>query len=360
MPYTVEEMLQRHSAFWRRERVDRPLVTLRPYTPLAHKRLPLADGTVSAGDIQLKPEMIEPARMDALEQRRAQAGRLLLGGSFSARGPYERIPWVEAILGCPVWADNNSGSIWPESRLTGVRAPHQFDLSLANPWFAKLLEATRRLVAANDGSYLVAHTLMRGPIDMVGALVGDVEMCLAVMDDVEGTRALLEEVTPAFIAIAKAQTAAIPPFHGGHCTQFGVWAPGTVVRTQCDMSSVTSARLYADLFLPYDERICSAFDYSVIHLHSGFLHTVDEILKRERPAAIQISLDTGSTPVTARDVLPIAQKIMTRKPLLMEGQIAVDDLAYLLENLPAAGLHIAANIVEAEMVAAKKLVGQEE
>ncbi len=42
------------------------------------------------------------------------------------------------------------------------------------------------------------------------------------------------------------------------------------------------------------------------------------------------------TPVTTRDVMPIARRILARKPLLMEGQVAVTDLAYLLENLPAA------------------------
>ncbi|MCL5109298.1 MAG: hypothetical protein M1401_10610 [Chloroflexi bacterium] len=358
MPYSVEELLQRHAAFWKREKVDRPLITVRPYAPLAHRRLPLADGTATEGDIELKPEMIDPELINNVEQRRAASGQLNLGGSFSARGAYERIPWVEAILGCPIWADSHSGSIWSEAYLEGVRAPRRFDLGPANLWFARLKAAVQSLVANDDDSYLVAHTLMRGPIDMVRALAGDVAMCLAALDDPEGTRQLLEEVTPLFIKIGQAQTELIPPYHGGYCSQFGVWAPGTVVRTQCDMSSVTSAKTYADLFLPYDERICRAFDYSVIHLHSGFLHTVDAILEHEYPMAIEIALDTGSTPVTTRDVVPVAQKILARKPLLLEGPMSAVDLAYVLANLPAAGLYVCAYVPEEELAAARKLVGE--
>ena len=358
MPYSVEELLQRHTAFWRREKVDRPLITVRPFAPLTHRRLPLADGTTTEGDVELKPGMINPDGINKVEQRRAAEGRLNLGGSFSARGAYERIPWVEAILGCPIWADSDSGSIWSEAYLPDARAPHSFDLSEKNLWFQKLKDAVRYLVEHNDGSYLVAHTLMRGPIDIVRAIIGDVPLCLEVLDDPAGIRDLLEEVTPLFVQIGKAQTALIPPFHGGYCSQFGIWAPGTVVRTQCDMSSTTSASIYAEQFLPYDERICREFDYSVIHLHSGFLHTVDAILERELPMAIEIALDTGSTPVTTRDVVPIARKILERKPLLLEGQMSAADLAYVLANLPAAGLYVCAYIPEEELPAARRLVGE--
>ena len=358
MPYSVEELLQRHSAFWRREKVDRPLITVRAHAPLTHRRLPLADGTTTEGDIELKPEMIDPERINTVEQRRAAEGDLNLGGSFSARGAYERIPWVEASLGCPIWADNNSGSIWSEAYLPDVRAQHTFDLGEKNLWFQRLKDATRYLVEHEDGTYLVAHTLMRGPIDMVRAIIGDVALCYGVMDDPSGIRDLLEEVTPLFVQIGKAQTALIPPYHGGYCSQFGVWAPGTVVRTQCDMSSVTSAQIYAEQFLPYDERLCREFDYSVIHLHSGYLHTVDAILERELPMAIEIALDTGSTPVSTRDVAPIARQILERKPLLLEGPMSAADLGYVLANLPAAGLYVCAYVPEEELAAARRLVGE--
>ena len=80
----------------------------------------------------------------------------------------------------------------------------------------------------------------------------------------------------------------------GYVNPFGIWAPGTVVRTQCDATAFLSAGHYAEWYLPYDERICEAVDYSIIHLHSCSLHTVDVLLEVERPHAIQVTLGVGA------------------------------------------------------------------
>ncbi|MDA8218459.1 MAG: hypothetical protein M0Z94_12670 [Dehalococcoidales bacterium] len=353
MQEDVTELLQRQRAFWHREKVDRPLVTIVRYKPLVHRRLPLADGTVSEGDIELRPEMVNPETFLNLEARRAEAGRLSLGGSFSVRSAFQRIPWVEAIIGCPIWADQNSGSMWSEAFLDGSAGDalagwQGFHFSEDNPWYRKLLDLTRLLVQRNDGSYLVGHTLMRGPIDLFRAAVGDAAMCLALYDTPDKAREMMAAAADVFVAVAKGQTALIPPFHGGYCSQFGIWGPGTVVRTQCDMSSIISAEMYRDLVLPYDVQICRQFDYSVIHLHSGFLHTVDALLEPEVPMAIEVALDTGSTPVTVRDLVPTFRKILARKPLLVEGRLTADEFALLMESLPPRGLFIAAQIEEEE------------
>ena len=50
MENDVAEALQRHRAFWSREKVDRPLISVRRYSPLRYKRLPLADGNLAEAD----------------------------------------------------------------------------------------------------------------------------------------------------------------------------------------------------------------------------------------------------------------------------------------------------------------------
>ncbi|MBI2940263.1 MAG: hypothetical protein HYY04_07455 [Chloroflexi bacterium] len=347
MENDVKELLERHRAFWRREQVDRPLVAVRRYSPLAPIKAPLVDGARAPEDVHLRPETIDTRAIIAREERPHDRRRLIVGDTFATRSPYTRIPWVEAVLGCPIWADQYSGSIWSEPYMTDPHDTGGLPLRPDNPWYQKMREFTRVLVEVNDGSYLVAQTLMRGPIDMVRAVLGDEPMCLAIYDSPEAVRELLDVTTDVFIQALRAQLALIPPFHGGYCSPFGIWAPGTVARTQCDMSSLLSARTYAELVVPFEEKICREFDYSIIHLHSGYLHTVDALLEAEFPLAIQISLDTGSTPVTTRDVVSIAKRILERKPLLIEGHMTAADLQYALESLPPHGLYLSPHLDEA-------------
>lgn len=349
----ITELVQRHRAFWRRERVDRPLLTLKPRAPLAPLRVPLADGTWLREPRFLTPDTMPSRALLDLGIPGHSAGRLVLGGTFAVRAPWVRIPWMEAILGCPIWADMGSGSLWSQPLL---RDPHdyaQVTLRPDNPWLAKLLELTRLLAERQDGTYLTTLTLMRGPIDLARAVLGDESMCLSIHDAPEAMRSLLDVATDAFIEVTRRQLEIIPRFHGGYCSQFGIWAPGTVVRTQCDISALLSPRTYAELVVPFEEKACRPFEYSIIHLHSGYLHTVDALLAVEHPQAIQISLDTGSTRVTVADVVAIAQRILPRKPLLIEGLMTAEELDYVLATLPPEGLYIGAELDRVELERAR-------
>ena len=147
-------------------------------------------------------------------------------------------------------------------------------------------------VARSGGRYAVSHTLMRGPSDLAEAALGPEFMSLSMYDHPRELRAFLEDVTDIFLARAQGPDGVHPASRGRVCQLVGrLWRPGTDVRTQCDASAFLSPRQYAEWFLPCDARICESADYSVIHLHSGSLHTVDALLKVDKPQAIQVSLD---------------------------------------------------------------------
>jgi hypothetical protein len=350
MDSDITERLQRHRAFWHRENVDRPIIAVQQFNPLGFKEVPLADAAWSGGQaVRVQPEMLDVPKLANAEYWFSKRGQLTMGDWFSIRGPYVRVPWMEAILGCPIYADRDSGSWWSEPFLSSPTEWQGFKLTEDNAWFQKMLEFTRYLVAHNDGTYMVGQTLMRGPIDMLRCLFGDQETCLALLDYPDETRAILEAVTDAFIGVAKANQALIPPLAGGYCSYFGIWAPGSVVRTQCDMSALLSAKMYKERVVPFEEKVCRPFDYSVIHLHSGFLHTVDALLEVDLPGAIEFALDTGSTPVMVRDLVPIGRKILERKPLIIEGHMTAEECEYLVANLPARGLALGPMVPAADL-----------
>jgi len=167
-------------------------------------------------------------------------------------------------------------------------------------------------------------------------------MCFSIYDHPDALRGFLEGVTDVSIKVLHALLARIPPVAGGYVSPFGIWAPGTVVRTQCDASAFLSAEHYAAVFLPHDVRICESVDYSFIHLHSCSLHTVDALLEVEPPHAIQVTLEAAPSGPPLATLVPIFRRILAVKPLLIEGHLSDDEVSWLLDTLPVGGLAITA------------------
>jgi hypothetical protein len=247
---------------------------------------------------------------------------------------------VEAILGTPVRATIQGGSMRTVAFVQGwdewVCSPQHRDQA----WFDLLKRLTELLVARSGGRCAVAQTLMRGPSDLAEAVLGPELMCLSMYDHPAELRRFLVEVTATFVEILEEQLHRIPPVEGGYINPFGIWAPGTVVRTQCDATAFLSAAHYAEWFLPYDVQICEAADFSIIHLHSCSLHTVDPLLQVERPHAIQVTIETEPSGPPFEELLPIFRKILAVKPLIADGPLSLEEVERLRQELPTDGLAI--------------------
>ena len=331
------DLLQRHADWWQRKA---SLCSVVESAPLGSLWLPLADGTDATEDLDLDPEMLD---VDRLVGEPLAPGPLELRGDwFRAAAPYGRVPWVEAILGTPIRATIEGGSMrtmafidsWEEWERS---ATHRHD-----GWFDLLKRMTALLVERSGGRYAVIQTLMRGPVDLAEAVLGPELMCFSMYDHPRSLQGFLREATDTFIAILHEQLARTTPVRGGYVTPFGIWAPGTVVRTQCDATAFISGTQYAEWFLPHDVRICETVDYSFIHLHSCSLHTVDALLQVERPHAIQVTLEAQPSGPPLAEMVPTFRKILASKPLLLSGKLSDREVDWLREQLPPGGLAISA------------------
>ena len=266
----------------------------------------------------------------------------MAGDVFLPAAPYPVVPWMEAILQCPIQVSLPSHSMWAEP-LARPWSARTARLHLDRRWLNRLAEFTHYLVASSGGRYLVATTLMRGVSDMLNATMGDEAFCLALHDSPDTVHRLADSAVEIFLEAARTQTDYIGRFHGGTCTPFGIWAPGSSIRTQDDAAVLISPRHYARFILPRQERIASAFDYSVIHLHSANLHIVDLICDSSI-TAVQVTIDPQPFGPPVRDLIGTFLRILKKKPLMIDGPFTRAELEHALGTLPARGLFISARM----------------
>ena len=302
--------------------------------------LPLSDGTEAQTDMAVTPDLLDLHRLAGDQQARGPLA--IQGDLFQSVTPYARVPWVEAILGADIQATIKGGSMRAQSSFSSFEDWEQRDTLLGREWMSLLVRLTELLVERNGEGRAVVHTLMRGPSDIAEAILGPELMSLAMYDRPEDLTRFLNDVTTVFVDILNQQQSRIRPTNDGYVNPFGIWAPGKVVRTQCDATAFLSPEHYKKWYLPYDIRICRAVDYSIIHLHSCSLHTADVILENELPNAVQITLEDESSAPPIIDLLPTFRKILEQKPLVLDGPLTNDQTDMLCCELPNDGLCIIA------------------
>jgi hypothetical protein len=322
----VRQALTRHEAFWKRQEVNRPLVQIRR----DRRKLENTD---------IRPEMLDVEELTSHAGDKSLARSLLNQDLFHLECAFSGVPWMEAILGCPIKA-GAAEAMWPQPAL-GPRYEgiEKIAADPDNPWQKKLMDLTRALVERNDGSYIVTHTLMRGPVDILGALLGDERMGLALHDAPDRVSEILTRAAKAFIDVAWEQYDLIPSFRGGSAPWlYGVWAPGSSIRFQCDSAVQLSPDMYRTAILPHDRTIMAAFDYSMVDLHSAGtlrLHTV--LTQEPELSAISVTLDRHATAPTIPELLPTLKNILDAKSLVVFGDVNREELDALL-TLPPRGL----------------------
>ena len=341
----LDALLERHKAFWRMEEVPKPLLRTYEYRWLEdiEIRIPLADGRVAQEGELLTPEKMDARRFVEVGPWRwsghwpeGETPSLILGDFLVTRDPFD-LCWTEAIMGCKVYF--SSRARWTEEYLTDWEDLEGIRPGPDNKWFKKLLEFIEVLQETSRGRYLVCNPLMRGPIDMARAIVGDSALCLALYDRPDRFHRLFEICTDVTLEAYQRIWDLIPPFRGGWCTSYGIWAPGTVGYTQIDASVLFSPDDFRDYVLPHYKRLFKSRDFVLIHTHSTCHRHVEALLAVDEVPAVQISIDPPPDfGPTAEELMPVFQRVQEVKPLLITGPVTQDELKLMLDTLSPKGL----------------------
>ncbi len=237
------------------------------------------------------------------------------------------VPWMEAIIGCRLYALGrgasmvaNPADIEPNDLPRHLR--HLLDNLDANVWFKKLADGYQALAEVLGDKFPVGQTLLRGPGDMVGALLGHenfIGRMLKPADNKEFLHELLDLCAKIYIKTATMQLERSKRFKGGYCNNWGLWAPGPSARAQDDEASLVSPKLYNEFLLPYHVQEADAFEYSVFHMHSGYVMTVynwRDFSRKSTVNALEVALDPNGPAVEA--LMETLLEINCEKPLVID------------------------------------------
>jgi hypothetical protein len=233
---------------------------------------------------------------------KAFQGRPIINGDVLEFVQYAFVvPWMEGIVGCKLYSLGRGASMvaHPPDIKTEDLPQHLHEVLAGldkNVWFKKLGDGMEGVMKGLQGKYPVSQTLLRGPGDMLGALIGYENLVTRMLNssDKNYLHELLDLCSSIWIETAKLQHERAGKFAGGYCNAFGIWAPGLTARSQEDIASLLSPELYKEFLTPYDVRIANAFEYSSFHMHSGYLASVYDwrnISKESSIKVLQVSLD---------------------------------------------------------------------
>ena len=204
----IEERVEGFRRFYAMENRDGPLVGFfwDTYYPWTRYR---AAADVPGG--LFGPENLDPTAF-LPDYRRLHEQCEVGGGDFIWSGSaFWGVPWMEALCGCPVLADHQTGSA-RSRRPAEIALPNLGDES---PWAQKAAEFLRTLAANAGGRYPMGTTLMRGLSDVLAALYGSPDFVFFLTDHPTEADRVLSQIADLWIGFAQIQLDVIPELHGG-------------------------------------------------------------------------------------------------------------------------------------------------
>jgi len=329
--------LQRHQAFFNRQPVDRPLIGSWLFGFFIHQQYPSVAAAMQPGPVQPDDIPIELflKDVDALFEAYTE-----LDDDYPlSTGAFYGVPWLEAIMGCPVYFSGTNMYTGP--CITDWNAYDWRRPTLDNPWARKLLEFLSALIEHSGGRFFCGPTLMRGPADMCSAMRGGTNLVLDLYDAPENVRRLAEICADVWIEVGQAQLTLMPESENGYlvgCAGLRCWMPEKGVWLQDDAVSLLSPRFYRDLFLPAARRIAATFPAVAFHLHGNYLWPVDVMLPVDEIDVLEVNYDVGVCQL--EKLIPAWRKIQEHKPCLAFADATLAEFDHILTELSPTGLSL--------------------
>lgn len=335
MVLTASQKIELHKAYWQKNELPRPLIGYQIGSQLISENFTAAQKLL-AEPREITPEMIVVEDYYEDYQRMYLDSLEIEQEAFWAAMPFPGIPWLEAILGCPIYS--SEGSFWAKPCYDDINQV-KIAFSPGNPWLQKLLEFVDRLVELAQNRYPIGQPILRGPVDLLGSLIGQEKLVYAFFDHPETVKKLAREAAEFYRDVVKLLRERIPSFYEGY--SFGwypLWAPDKCMIFQEDLMALGSPGIYRQFFYEGDRLLSKAFPYTTIHVHPNSFFIVDDLISIEDLNVIEINYDVGGPSI--KEMVPMLRRILEKKHLILRGKMQEDDIEVIKKELPCRGIFL--------------------
>jgi hypothetical protein len=349
---TLDNLIAGHEAFLECRPVDRPLIGMWVGGYYPAEQFPRGTAEWRAGGRLDPPDVRFRAFAEDYESL-YQAHRAVDDEFFYVGSAYWGVPWLEAILGCPVSVV--AANCRAEAFLSDPRDFAGFDADLdASPWLDALLRFQEELVRFADGRFPICPPLLRGPGDCASAMLGGMGFVTGLIDQPDAVRRLLDYAAQTRLAVLGRLHAVLPAWHGTHAAggyPSRVWCGRTVAYYQEDSAALLNPRLFREFLLPLARAACEAAEVNFIHLHSACLYPLEMLLEDKSFDVLQINIDHGGVAPPLAELVPALRRVQAaRRPLLLWGEFTPDDWQLIRRELSPAGLSLQPIVRESRMI----------
>lgn len=333
---TVEIKIRKHQAFWNMEKVDVPVVGLFLGGWTFFKDNHGGDNIWDYDEVL--PEYLKPGNFIEDYERLFESEADLGDDLIRAAQPFPSIPWMEAIVGCSVKCSRPN--VWSEPITNDVAGLPEIKFNPQNPWVLKYIEFLEVFGRYFKNKHPVSASILRGPSDILAAMIGDSTAVYSYIDRPEKTKEILSQITNVWCEFIRYQWQyAIKYCNGYAIPQNEIWVSQLPLRMQEDASALVSPDIYEQFLLKCDEQIFSLTDCSLMHLHTTSLFLLDYFLKNRSIGVIQISRDDGYENIG--ELLPYLKAVQSaKKRLILRGVFTTDELILIRQHISPIGFCI--------------------
>jgi len=160
-------------------------------------------------------------------------------------------------------------------------------------WYQFYLRELELFCRGAEGKFGISHFILIDSLNFVFELFGGSRTYLELLDNPERVRHAVDFAYSLNVDVQRTFFETVPLLAGGTCSNMVEWIPGRIVSESVDPFHMTSVDYFERWGREPAERILSAFDGGVLHIHGNGRHLLEALSSLRGLKALFLGDDKG-------------------------------------------------------------------
>lgn len=322
---------KRWSAFWDREQVDRPCISV---TAPTYCELPPASVHRTMEDLYFDPEIVTDRIYRVLNST-------YYGGEAVPTTNYLMAGYA---LGCGSGVEFANDTVWHPRNWDSIDDPMPWHPGPDDPWRHKLDKLLRHILDESQGKFLVGHVCQTMMNDLLPVSLGTEQFLINLITDTDTCIQRLHETLPLWLEDMEHFRSIVDEGQPG-CghSWFHLWSEQPIGVSQSDVSCMISKDLFERFALAEVDFLGEYYDRIWYHLDGpGAVRHLPSLLSRPHVRAIQYVPGDGA-PLNGPYWMDLYKQVQAAGRCL-DISVPIENVEFLIRNLNPEGLLISISV----------------